>query len=189
VINKPIFRPDEAEALRSVHGRQMDFDEGRSFALRHFSSYTRLPAILALRSQMHRKQWLKLLGTEWCGFDNVAAYRRELTQILKRLTTEDLHQMMTAAAVDQWQSLPDSLIVFRGCYAANHAGLSWSLDRQIASGFPFLNRYRRFGDTALLLTGAVLKSRVLVIVERDEFEVVSAQVSIVSEEQLSTTVK
>lgn len=55
--------------------------------------------------------------------------------------------------------LPDVLIIYRGCYAANKWGFSWSLDRDIAEGFPFLTATKNEGRP-LLVKATIHKSKV-----------------------------
>jgi hypothetical protein len=69
-------------------------------------------------------------------------------------------------------SLPAVVDVWRGCYAANTTGFSWSTEEQVARRFPQLNRYSQAGQP-LLVHGQVRKSSILFVkLDRDEFEVV-----------------
>lgn len=62
-------------------------------------------------------------------------------------------------------------------------GLSWSLDREIASKFPFLNRYRV--AKPVLITATVSKSKILALkLDRGEREVITLVPKRVSVEQL-----
>lgn len=53
----------------------------------------------------------------------------------------------------------------------NQDGLSWTLNREIAISFPFLNRYRT--DQPMLLTATVSRDRIAALkLDRDEQEVI-----------------
>jgi hypothetical protein len=44
--------------------------------------------------------------------------------------------MMNRAERATYDSLPELLTVYRGCFTHNKEGMSWSLDRKVAEKFP-----------------------------------------------------
>lgn len=93
--------------------------------------------------------------------------------------------MMCAEERAALAALPECITVYRGCYAVNRAGLSWTTDRALAAGFPALARYRRRVERPLLRTGIVRRDRAVLKLDREEQEVVAHYVSIVAEEELA----
>src|SRR3546814_13249726 len=70
---------------------------------------------------------------------------------------EDLRpHMMDAAERALYDEFPEEVVIYRGCYALNKWGLSWTTDRAIAERFPTLHRYRQDGQP-LLVTARVRK--------------------------------
>ena len=66
----------------------------------------------------------------------------------------------------------DQLTVYRGCYATNKWGFSWSLEREVAARLPFLHRYRQ-EDQALLVRATVAKRDIVALKhDRQEAEVI-----------------
>jgi len=76
-------------------------------------------------------------------------------------------------------------VVYRGCYAVNRAGLSWSTDCTVAERFPRLARYLRPGRQPILRTGTVARDRVTLKLDRSEQEIIAAHVWGIREQQLS----
>lgn len=69
----------------------------------------------------------------------------------------------------------------RGCYASNKRGLSWSLKREVAERFPFVNRYRQTEGRPLLIKASVSKKSVIASkIDRDEAEIIANDVRIIS---------
>lgn len=140
-------------------------------ALKFSNSYTRLGNLIDLASKMERKEWLKLLGEEWSGCDNIAQYRLLLKRILPQDTMPIL-EMMTDEEQAALDALPDTITLFRGCGNHNKVGASWTLDRGIAEKFPFLNRYRV--KNPLLVTARIKKENVIAYkMDREEHEIIT----------------
>lgn len=151
--------------------------EGRA-ALRYCNSYNRLPAIIGLAGLMDHWDWLTLLGEEWECCDNIAQFYDELWN---ETPFKDLAEapaalraaMMTEAERNALEQLPETVTIYRGCYAYNKRGLSWTLDRDVAARFPFLHRYRPEGQP-LLVRATVLRDQILALkMERGEAEVIA----------------
>jgi hypothetical protein len=139
-------------------------------------SYSRLPTVIKLAKLMERKEWLRLLGDTWTGFDNVGAYQQLLLKATPFRAAKDgtVFDMMTEDELAAWRDLPDEVTVFRGCYKNNRDGLCWALDRAVAERFPTLHRYRGDGQP-LLIEARVSKHAVAAVkLDRDEFEIVTA---------------
>ncbi|KZY94763.1 MULTISPECIES: hypothetical protein [unclassified Erythrobacter] len=146
--------------------------------LRFANSFTRLPRLLDLADQCVEADWLRVLGEEWSVCDNIG-------QMLGRLIDHSpfgdvvdwpfgyrsllMNEAETAALVD----LPENFTIWRGCYQTNQRGLSWSLDRDLASRFPTLHRYRQDGQP-LLIEAVVQREEVIALkLDRSEAEIVA----------------
>ena len=90
------------------------------------------------------------LGLEWASCDNIATHTRDLHGLLTdrfQASGFPILEAMTAEDRRHYDALPDRVPIFRGCYAHNKSGLSWSTAREVATKFPFQNRYRAKGPT------------------------------------------
>jgi hypothetical protein len=124
---------------------------------------------------------LKLLGEQWSGFDNISDHLYELAEILAG--SGPVREMMTGAEWRKYESLPDTVTIYRGCSPNNHSGLSWSLVREVAETFPFLNRYR--ADQPLIVTARAQKSDIVALKDdRDELEIITIDPEIISVEPI-----
>lgn len=161
----------------------MTFDAASALILRWCNSYERLPNVLALRRHMAAPDWWRLLGCEWSGFDNVGQHHDRLRAYLLKANATNLRAMMRRHEARALAAMPEVLTVYRGCYRINAGGLSWTLCRETAAKFPALNRYRRNGDTPLVLTGTVTRARAVLKLGRSEREVICTAV-LVHDEQV-----
>jgi len=153
--------------------------------LRFANSYDRMPALLALRPHLDRVKWWRILGEEWTGCDNIAAFKRDLKPLLREASREELDLMMEPHELAAWASLPELLTVYRGCYFDNRHGFSWTLDRATAERFVTLNRYSRPGQQPLLARGRVRRTLAVLKTDRDEQEIISAHVRLSAMEPIT----
>lgn len=141
-------------------------------------SFSRMGAVIGawlLGATPDEEEWLHILGREWSGCDNIAAH---IDQLLNDTPFGDLiglgpmMPMMTDEERDAYANLPDVVEVYRGCYAPNKWGLSWTTDSSLALRFPFLNRYRHVG-TPLLVRARAKKSQIAALkLDRAEAEII-----------------
>jgi hypothetical protein len=85
---------------------------------------------------MDHGAWLKLLGHEWTRFDNLRHHVPTLRRVLG--VAGPVLPMMDTTEQIRFAALPDSLTVYRGCSARFLQGVSWSLNPDVARGFPRL---------------------------------------------------
>lgn len=156
--------------------------EAARAAVRYCGSYDRLPRLIELwgNLEVERDDWLRVLGEEWSVCDNVGAWLDDLwdTPFADLFDGSPADRAEARALVMDdsdraaFEALPDQFEVWRGCYAPNKWGVSWSLDRDTAIRFPGLHRYRQEGQ-ALLVRARARKDEVgFVKVGRDEAEIV-----------------
>lgn len=142
------------------------------------NSYTRMPILMdgqpRSASSKYFREWLITLGCEWECCDNISAFKDELTDALFFAKKRRLcHLLMTEAERMVVEHLPESFTVYRGCYERNRDGLSWTLCKKTAQAFPMLNRYRKDGQTPLLLERTINKSEVIAFKgDRQEQEII-----------------
>lgn len=155
--------------------KQMSYEDAKN-ELAFCNSYTRLPALLEIHWRLSDDDFLRLLGEEWTGFDNINHYVDDLndTAFLSWSNDTTLREMMTPDERDAYDALPDVVTVYRGCYKINKWGLSWSLSKETAERFPSLSRYKRVGDQPLLVTAKALKSNIIALkLDREEREIIT----------------
>jgi hypothetical protein len=144
------------------------------WSYRYFGSYERLPAALQVEPQMEFRTWLSLLGEIWCDCHDIGIHKDSLLHVFnKRLPRPwgTVSELMDAEERLAFQALPDQITIYRGCGPHNKHGLSWSLSREVAAGFPFNYRYRT--DPAILLTATINKNIAAALkLGRDEQEIV-----------------
>jgi hypothetical protein len=153
-------------------------------AIRLCNSYNRLPSVIELSWAMKGSDWLTLLGEEWSTCDNISEHWDNLldTQFadLSADPLELRRHMMTPEEVDALEALPETVTVFRGCYAHNKRGLSWTLDEATARKFPLLHRYQQDGQP-LLIRAEVARDKILALkLDRDEAEVIATRPKILA---------
>jgi hypothetical protein len=158
-------------------------------SLRFTNSYNRLPTLLDAYKRgwgrRHPDTWFAVLSECWSSCDNISRFQRELETIFRR--HRGLWVEMTPSNERQsLDALPQVVTVFRGCGTENKLGLSWSLSREIAAGFPFLHRYKT--PNPLLITARIKRANIvgLMFEDRGEDEVIAlvSPANVVSEEAL-----
>lgn len=159
--------------------------------LTYANSYTRLPTLIALWHGLGAEHgdWLRLLGDNWSICDNIGEHADEL---LEDTPFADLvadpaslrHLFTDADELRHFDTLPDPVTIYRGCFASNKWGLSWSIDRGMAERFPTLHRYRQEGQ-ALLVTARITKDRIIALKgDRGEAEIIAFRPTHVSTRHL-----
>lgn len=148
-------------------------------ALKYCGSYERLPTALEIFEFMEVADTMHVLGEIWEVCDNIGIYLDDLQVQFARYFdyagsrgNAQIPEMMTPAERDHFAKLPDSFLVYRGCYATNKWGLSWTTDKALAKKFPTLARYRQM-HAPMLVTARVRKADVLAVkLGRGESEII-----------------
>lgn len=155
---------------RGRNGDPLSSRQEASERLAWCDSYSRLGCLCDLFRELSYADWLALMGEHWSCCDNIGPSRLLLRQLLPEWgPVPDLMTLQECAA---WEALPERLTVYRGCGLINMRGASWSLSRDTAAAFPFLNRYRQ--AEPLLVTATVRRDRVLAVkLDRQEMEIVT----------------
>ncbi|MGE0801578.1 MAG: hypothetical protein AB7G13_22375 [Lautropia sp.] len=147
-------------------------------------SYNRMRVVTRNFWVMPGIEWFEQLGTAWSGCDNIARWRPFLREILREATRAELDAMMTPEERTALAAMPEKIQVWRGCYRINRPGLSWTLSRDIAARFPTLARYCRKDDVPILRLGHVRRDRVVLKLDRNEQEIIAANVFGITEVRL-----
>lgn len=143
-------------------------------SLKFANSYTRLPILIDLARELPGDEWFRLLGREWQSCDNIGQHISRLRRVphFHDGRQYPVREMMTPKERKTLDAMPNTITVYRGCARGNIRGWSWSLDRTVAAGFPFLNRYKL--AEPLLVTGIIHKRDVLALkMERKEQEIIA----------------
>jgi hypothetical protein len=159
----------------------MSLEEARKASMLA-NSYTRIRTVLL--SPVSKPDLFSLLGSEWSTCDSIWSYRGIIRSVLLRASRKELDLMMELEERAALALLPERFTVYRGCYAINRAGLSWSTDRETAARFPSLMRYRRPDERPILRVGTVSRDRVVLKLDREEQEIIAAHVWAIREEPL-----
>lgn len=146
--------------------------------LKFCGSFERMPWLLEIAWHLSPPEWLTLLGELWEVCDNVGHYKEELvfdTPFSDLIDSPvDLRgNMMGEEECVALAALPEVITIWRGCYASNKWGLSWSLEKDMAAKFPTLLRYRQAGQP-LLVKAEIRRDDVLALkLGRGESEIVA----------------
>lgn len=161
--------------------RRLTLEEAREI-LAWGNSYARMPAAIRIGPKMDPGAWLTLIGKIWEGVDNVGRCREILAIVLP---DHAVPEMMTEAERAALAALPDTVTIYRGAdRGVNESGLSWSLERDVAARFPFLNRY--LAADPVLVTATVPRDRIIAVkLQRNEREVVTKSAEVLSVESLT----
>ncbi len=173
------------DKLDGVEKAATDGDWGR-YVFLHERPY-RLDALLrATKKGLKKKpsEFWALVGNVWQDSENI---RQNLSK-WKRLwgmPIEDRWVCMSEKDMCAFDSLPDQIEVWRGtAYKRSVDGISWTLDQEKAAWFA--RRFCSKSRVPLVAKGMVKKGDVLACFgDRNEQEIVSMQVSIISTTELS----
>jgi len=131
---------------------------------------------------MRFSTWLRVLGENWTTCDNISEHLVDLFLQLEGLS--GVPQMMTRAERRRFASLPGVVVIYCGCGEANINGACWSVSKETAERFPFLNRYRT--AVPLLVTATVEKQDILALKhDRSEDEIITLDPNIINVEPIS----
>jgi hypothetical protein len=154
-------------------------------ALRFCNSFNRLPTLIEIWlgscGDITAEEWLRLLGEEWACCDNIAQHAgsEEMVSLwdtpFADVISGDLDGslMMTDEEREAFVRLPETMEVWRGAYAHNKWGLSWSLDRETAAKFPALHRYQHEGQPILVRAIASKRHIAALKLDRGEAEIIT----------------
>ncbi len=81
----------------------MPLDRAQWLLHRFCDSYERLGEVIVYSGLMARRPWLKLLGEEWSGVDNLWEWRAELQYLLPARTCL---LMMDQHERERWRAFP-----------------------------------------------------------------------------------
>jgi hypothetical protein len=148
------------------------------------NSFTRMEVVADWLNLLPRADCFRLLGSEWTTSDRIWRSRGNLRGLLRSASREQLDLMMEPEELAALARMPERFTVYRGCYAINRPGLSWSTDRAVAEEFPRRARYIR-PERPLLRIGTVRRDRAVLKLDRNEQEIIADHVSGIREELLA----
>lgn len=118
--------------------------------------------------------WVSVLGEVWDMCDNIGHHAELLEDIISDRLNSPQPMMMEGDELRIYQSLPDEVTIYRGCYKINKWGFSWSLNRDVAARFPFLSRYYRRDEQPILVKAKVKKVNIMAVKNgRGEEEIIT----------------
>lgn len=147
--------------------------------LKYGDSYSRMLMLLEMSPlgksefRLSYPDWYRTLGQWWSVCDNIGQYRKALKLAMYLGSTPTpIPEMMNEEEQAALAALPERITVYRGCGAENMLGASWSLERDVAAGFPYLNRYKV--REPVLVTATVRRDRICALkLNRNEHEIIT----------------
>jgi hypothetical protein len=151
-------------------------EEACKWLLRHHNSYTRIGTLLTSRKYMQWQVFYKALGLIWTISDDIAKHKYVLYRVFANATRHQLDLMMEPNEKKVLRGLPEIISIYRGCYPNNRSGLSWSIEKEIATGFTLKNRYQQTGQPRLLLEAKIRREHAVLILGRSEQEIIATKI-------------
>jgi hypothetical protein len=122
------------------------------------------------------EKWWSVLGNEWQSCDNIHSYQDWLKPLFRKCRRLRLN-MMNRAERATYDSLPELLTVYRGCFTHGKEGMSWSLHREVAEKFPAVTMRVSVEDLPerpLVCVMHIKKTECIYLGDRNEKEIVLA---------------
>lgn len=128
----------------------------------------RIQAFLDVMESMEDADYWKLLSSIWTDTEN-SWQNFEMWNALLRSPRPERHNLMDEEELNHLASLPDEVVVYRGCVeGVNENGLSWTLDKTKAEFFA-----NRFSKNGIVLEKTINKDKIVaVFLGRNESEVI-----------------
>lgn len=128
-------------------------------------------ALIEVAALLPTAESAKLIGDVYRETENFFQYRCLWLALWSTLSRRKaLRFTMAADEFERLQSLPETVVIYRGCTSQNRSGLSWTLCQEKATWFA-----RRFPSSLrpLVLTASVPRDHIYALfLARDEQEVV-----------------
>lgn len=138
---------------------------------KELESHERIDAFLRIEGAMREPHRWAVFGLVWMRAETLYASRSSLDAFLRRGPSPFRRLMMDREDRMALARMPERIKVWRGCWAGNLDGWSWSLDRRKAEWFA--HRYPVDGKP-LLAAGEVARDEVVAFVSgRGESEIVA----------------
>ena len=119
------------------------------------------------------ERWWALLGDTWAQCDNIGRFEHWLKPLFRKCRRLRMH-MMTQAERAIYDTLPDTLTVYRGCLENTRRGMSWTLDKEVAKKFPNASYRFEVKKPTFVYRMRVPKSECVYLDDRGEQEIVLA---------------
>jgi len=157
-------------------GNAKSGQEAFSWLNRNHSSYSRMEILLSARKYMQWQVFYKALGLIWPLSDDIAKHKYVLHRVFANATRYQLDLMMEPEEKMALKAMPEIIPIFRGCYPNNQSGLSWTPEKEIATGFTLKNRYQQPGQPRLLLEAKIRRKHAVLILDRSEQEIIATKI-------------
>jgi hypothetical protein len=97
----------------------------------------RIDALRKLAPRLNDEEYFRLLRSVWTDSECLWQYRRQLRSLLapRGRNLAARRYLMTDEELTVFDSLPDPVVVYRGCGRGNRLGWSWTLDRKQGEWF------------------------------------------------------
>jgi len=137
---------------------------------RRCGSHERAPAFCDLAESMDEQQFWTVFHNEWTGFDAIDHF------IMEQLIGNNAHAWRAEYMNEEdrafYDSLPDTITIYRGQGSQSYPGLSWTTDYTVAESFALGHRGHNRPDP-IVIVATVSKSDIAgAYANREESEIV-----------------
>lgn len=171
VYQVPFFSNGKANAYykykKEEVAQTLEKKNYKQFVWLHERPY-RVEAFIKVADKLSDTDYWRLLSDVWIDTENQHAYLEQWKYLLDS-DRSSKHYMMNEEEDQLLSSLPDKIIIYRGCQKGlNENGLSWTLDKSKAKFFA-----NRFGGEGIILEKEISKSAVIAfLIGRGESEII-----------------
>ena len=168
------WKRDLARRRRAL--MKLDGDElvaGLNSYLLMLSSEKRPEEMLSLLNSVSPETFWKVFLTQWPMCDRTWEYTTSwIGQLEKASSKVGAYAYYDDASRAFYDSLPDNVLVYRGCSRERIGGIAWTTDKSIAAGFAHGHRGIHVPDSVIVTATIPKKDIFGVFADRQESEVV-----------------
>lgn len=136
---------------------------------RYFGSHQRSLVFIELAEDMEPKQFWTILHDQWSSFDAIDHF--VMKQVISGFSDEWSADYLGEDDRDFYDSLPDTVTIYRGQGATEAVGLSWTTDYEVARNFSLGHRGCNRADPVIIKANVAKHNIAGAYVNREESEI------------------
>jgi hypothetical protein len=138
------------------------------------SILNRLVDEYSIDSIVTSKEYFEILREAFTGYDRPKSLQADQCYEELFYNKSPTTLLMNDEELDYFNSLPDTIKIYRGYRMKRRSGLSWTLDRKIAEFYAYSEWHRRIKAPGTVVSIIVPKKEVFAYVnEREEHEIIT----------------